>query len=384
MNMPLAHLTVLDLSRYLPGPAAAALLGDFGANVIRVEPPASAARRERAQGIGGEGEALARQRAADASGRGKARVALDFFTAPGREALLRMVASADVLIHDFRPATLDEAGLGWPALRAANPGLVCLAVSATGQDGPRAGAPGHDPIALALAGALARTGETPHMLGFPPADLLTAAHGAFAAMVALQARAQSGEGALIDAAMSDSALALMSSVFTRLQRSGSEPPLGFPLGDSDVFETADGGHVAATNMEPAFWARFCRAVDRPDLIDSFAAAERPALERELAAIYRSRTRAEWDALAREHDLQISPVLSPAEALEEPHHHERGALVRAGDTVQPGRFIRIDGLPPPAPRPARAPGADTAEVLRGFGFTAHEIADLAAQPTEAAR
>lgn len=375
--MPLSDIRVIDLSRFLPGPAAAALLADFGADVVRVVQPDAVAARDRAQGIAAAGPERARQRAAEFAARNKRSVMLDFRSEEGRDAILRMAASADVLVHDFRRSTIEKAGLGWDRLQAVNPRLICLAVSATGQTGPRADMPGHDPIALSLAGVMSRVAEQPHMLGFPAADMLTAAHSAFAVMVALRAREATGRGALIDAAMADSALALMTSVFTRLQRDGREPPLGFPLGDSDVFETSDGGYVAATNMEPAFWERFCKVAERPDLVARFAdKQDRAGLEAEVAAIYRGRSRAEWDRLARDNDLQIAPVHDAAEALAEPHFHARGTLVRTGDgNVLPGRFIRIEGIAPRQPRPGREPGADTAEVLAEYGFADAEIAAL---------
>jgi crotonobetainyl-CoA:carnitine CoA-transferase CaiB-like acyl-CoA transferase len=210
---------------------------------------------------------------------------------------------------------------------------------------------------LALSGALTRTGETPQFLGFPPADILTAAHTAFAIMVALHHRAahppQSPDQAImLDAAMSDSALSLMTSVFARQQRTGTEPPLDFPMGDNWVFETADQRHVAATNMERPFWDRFCTLVDRPDLIGRFAGGDRAALRQELQEIYLTRTRGEWDAFAAKHDLQIAPVLSPAEALADPHHHARGALHQMGDVVIPGRPVRMTGVPDTASSPSQ--------------------------------
>ncbi|MDF0599299.1 CoA transferase [Psychromarinibacter sp. C21-152] len=360
--MPLSGLTVLDLSRYLPGPQAAALLGDYGARVIRIETPRHAAARDRAQGIDGmDAAARDRARAADVTGRNKAQVLVDIFSGEGRAEVLRLVRGADVLIHDYRAATIATAGLTPETCRDANPRLVYAAISATGTTGPRAGAAGHDPLALALSGALSRMGPAPHLPGFPPADMLTAAHTAFAVMVALWRRAETGTGAVLDAAMSDSALALMASVFGRMQRTGEAPPLDHPIADNAVFETADGGHVVATNMERAFWDRFCDAVDRPDLKPRFAGGDRPGLLAELNRLYATRTRAEWEDLAALHDLQIAPVLSPAEALREPHHHARGALTE-GLAVLPGRPVRIAGLPPARPRPAGEPGRDQA-VLR---------------------
>lgn len=351
--MPLSGLTVIDLSRFLPGPQCAALLGDYGAEVIRIETPRHAANRDRAQGIDRlDGAAKTRAIAADMTGRNKTRRLIDFFSEPGQAELLALIANADVLIHDFRAATLDGAGLTETTLRAANPALILASISSTGATGPRTDAPGHDPVAQALAGTVARSGETPHFLGFPPADLLTAAHTAFAIMTALRRRDATGQGATLDAAMSDSALALNLSVFSRLQRSGEEPPLDFPMGDNAVFAAKD-GHIVATNMERPYWDRFCTAVGRPDLIDRFI-GDRPALLDDLAAIYRQKTRAEWDAFAREHDLQIAPVLTPAEALEEPHHHARGALVRdPSGAILPGRPVRITDLPAAIPRPAKA-------------------------------
>ncbi len=356
--MPLTGLKVIDVSRFLPGPQAAALLGDYGAEVTRIEHPRHGTSRDRAQGIDAmSGEARERAREADLTGRNKHWIRLAFDEEPGRARLARLIAGADVLIHDYRPGAAAALGLDADTLSAACPALVHVAVSATGATGPRAGAPGHDPVALALSGALSRTGEVPHLFGFPCADLLTAAHAAFAVMAALWRRRETGAGAALDVAMSDSALALMASVFGRQQRTGREPPLAFGMGDNAVFACADGGHVAATNMERAFWDRFCAAADRPDLAARFDDPDREVVLAELEGVYGARARDAWDGLAAEHDLQIAPVLSPAEAMEEPHHHARGALLRtARGTVLPGRPVRFADLPPAVPRPAREPEA----------------------------
>lgn len=362
--MPLSGLHVLDLSRYLPGPQTAALLGDFGAKVTRLQGPRHAEARDRALGITGlTGADRIRARSADLSGRNKETRLLDIFTDAGRAALLEMITTADVLIHDYRQATLDTAKIAASDLHPVNPGLIYVGISATGTSGPLANAPGHDPVALALSGAMSRTGPTPQFLGFPPADILTASNTAFAIMVALRHRdanppVSADQGVVLDAAMSDSALSLMTSVFGRQLRSGTEPAQDFHMGDNWVFATSDKLHVVATNMERPFWDRFCDLVERPDLKARFTGGDRPALRAELQTIYHRHSRADWIALARDHDLQIAPVLSPAEALAHPHHHARGALVaRDQDGVAitlPGRPVRVTGLPETTPRPAGDP------------------------------
>lgn len=344
--MPLSGLTVLDLSRFLPGPLTAAFLGDYGASVIRIERPDHRKRREEALGLDRlSGDALQRARDADWAARNKATRLVDYSLPKGRDEVLALAETADVLIHDYREAAIRSVGLCAGAVRERNPSLIYVAISATGQTGTRAGAPGHDPISLALAGVISRTGENPGFLGFPPGDIVTASQTAFAIMVALHRREKTGEGATLDAAMTDGALSLMTSVFTRMQRSGRVPPLAFDIGDNAVFETRDGRHVVATNMERPFWDRFCAVVGRPDLVGRFTGTERAATLAELGTVYASRTRDEWDELARKHDLQIAPVLSPEEALNEEHHHARGALRRLDNgIVVPGRPVRFTDFP----------------------------------------
>mgnify|MGYP001627775432 CR=1 FL=1 len=352
--MPLSGVHVVDMSRFLPGPQCAALLGDYGAQVTRIETPSHAASRDRAQGIEQlSGQDRDRAIATDLSGRNKNRRLINFFKDEGREGLVQLIRSADVLIHDYRLTTLQAAGLSHDGLRSLNPRLILAAISSTGETGPRAGAPGHDPVAQALAGTVARSAPKPHLLGFPAADILTASNTALAILVALRRRDATGEGATLDAAMSDSALHLNASVFARQQRTQQEPPLDFPMGDNAVFAVQD-GHVVATNMERPYWDRFCTAIERPDLSPLFTGNRDYVLD-ELAAIYRTKTRAQWDAFARAHDLQIAPVLSPAEALEEPHHHARCALRRDPITgvVILGRPVRIAELDQIPIAPAKA-------------------------------
>lgn len=384
MTAPLSGIKVIDLCRYLPGPHCCALLADYGADVIRVEQPREVAKKTKMQG--GEGldaEADRRFRWMDVAGRNKRSVMIDFSTPAGRDAVLRLSADADVFVHDYRKPVIEAAGLDHETLLTANPRIVYAEFSASGASGPYAGLPGHDPIALALAGGMTRTGEDendPRLIGIPAVDVSAGAHGAFAVLAALMGRGATGKGAYLDIAMSDCALPLMTSVMQRYMRTGSVPPTRYQLGDSNVFETRDGKHVVATNMEFPFWKRFCEGVGRADLVDRFSEpTQRDALVAELRDIYRSRDRDDWFQFALENDLQIGPVLQVDEALRSPHHKARGNIHDLGDGVYTfGPPIKIAPDQTAPPRPAPIPGEHTFDILSKAGFSADEISDISGE------
>jgi crotonobetainyl-CoA:carnitine CoA-transferase CaiB-like acyl-CoA transferase len=398
----LAGLRVLDLTRLLPGGFCSLLLADFGADVIKVEdtglgdyvrwaPP----HYEGAEQSAGSALFLSLNR-------GKRSIRVDLKSPGGKEVLLRLVRDADVLLESFRPGVLDRLGVGYERLRTENPGLVYCAITGYGQDGPNRDRPGHDINYLGLNGILGLSGEAngpPVSAAAQIADLGGGALMAVAGiMIALQERARSGEGQLVDCSMFDGSLSFLAMLAGEMLADGSAPRRGeLSLAGGIVcyrpYECAD-GYVTLGALEPKFWAEFCRGVAREDLLDHAFDPPGSAAHRALSDIFAARTREQWRAFASEHECCLEPVLDLDEALDSDQVAARDMLI---DLPQPGaeRPVRLLGVPIKLSRtpgdPTRAPGPGLGEhtraVLAEAGYSAEEIdalleAGAVAGPTEA--
>ena len=295
--------------------------------------------------------------------------------------LEKLIARADVLIEDYRPGVMESMGYGAGRMLALNPGLVYLSVSFAGQSGPLAGRAGHDPLALALAGALSRINglPTPSLPGLQVADVLTGAQGTIAMLLALAARDRSGRGQHVDVAMADACLPLLAVSMGRYDDPGAAPPPGQWHPKGGVWECADGQFLCTTDMEPAYWRRFCEAIGRPDFAAlQHRADQHPMMQAQIAAIMRTRTRDEWAALLEQSDAQAMPVYSMAEALAHPHHRTRGRIIEVPLPGQepvtqlslPFGLSETRSVPP---RPAVHAGADNQAILTELGFDPAMIA-----------
>ena len=368
-HRPLAGLRVLDLSRLLPGPFASMILADLGAEVIKVEDPKSGDYL-RAMPLSAPGKPNV---IFEALNRGKKSVVLDLKKAEGRDALLALVRTADVLLESFRPGVLARLGLGADVLAAANPKLITCAISGYGQDGPLAGRAGHDLNYLARAGVLGMTGPSdgpPQVPGVQLADLSGGLYAVIAILAELQGRAATGEGLALDVSMCEASLSL--GLFgLGLAEGGALRPRGEDMlmggiAPYGTYRTKDGGHVALAALEPKFWMAFCAGVGlTPDLADVRPGSHQEARKAELAALFSTRTRAEWAAFSEAHDCCLEPVLLPDELAADPLHAARGVFeTRRLEDVE----VAIPRTPvaPPAPGPAPAQGADTDAVLAAVG------------------
>ncbi|MGH2867386.1 MAG: CaiB/BaiF CoA transferase family protein [Solirubrobacteraceae bacterium] len=389
-ELPLDGLTVLDLSRLLPGPFCSLLLADFGADVIKVEDT----------GMGDyvrwsppyyEGAAETAQSALFlALNRGKRSVRVNLKAEQGQEVLLRLVTDADVLIESFRPGVLERLGVGYERLREVNPGLVYCAISGYGQDGPNRNRSGHDLNYLGLNGILGLTGDPdgpPVQAAAQIADIgggsLMAAVGI---LMALRERERSGQGQLVDCSMFDGALSWLGMVAAEAFATGRGARRGeLPLAGRFVcyrpYACAD-GYVSLGALEPKFWSAWCEGVERPDLVPSQFEPPGSQAHADVSAIFRERTREQWRAFASAHDCCLEPILDLDEVLD-------SELVRAREMVvaidQPGvsEPVRQLGVPIKLSRtPAdtgRAPGPElgehTDQVLAAAGFSEAEIAAL---------
>ncbi|MBI0434459.1 CaiB/BaiF CoA-transferase family protein [Roseomonas sp. KE0001] len=346
---PLAGLCVVEMAGIGPGPLAAMLLADLGAEVTRIDRPAPPARL------------MPLGPAEDMVGRGRREVALDLKSPTGVAAALDLIGGADALIEGFRPGVMERLGLGPEPCLARNPRLVYGRMTGWGQDGPLAQAAGHDLNYLSLTGLLAaigRPGERP----VPPLNLVADYGGGAMFLVmgllaALLERERSGQGQVVDAAMTDGAAAL-ATAFYGLRAAGR---WSLARGDNlldggapfyDTYETADGRHLAVACLEAPFFAEMARRIG---LDARFVERQRdraiwPEMRAEMTRIFLRRSRAEWVALLEGSDACVTGVLDMDEAPHHPHNRARGLFQdRLGHPC-----------PAPAPRFSRTPGRRAGE------------------------
>ncbi len=389
--LPLSDVRVLDLTRLLPGGFCSQLLADFGADVVKVEdtgmgdyvrwaPPYYG--EEAQQGLG------TRSALYLSLNRNKRSIRLDLKSDGGREALLRLVRDADVVLEGFRPGVLDRLGVGYERMKERNPAVVYCAITGYGQTGPNTGRAGHDMNYLGLIGLLGLTGEPgrrPIQSAGQIADLGGGAlMAAFGMMAALHEARRSGEGQVVDVSMADGALSWLTMVAGAYLCDGEVPSRGEgQLTGRFVcylpYEAAD-GYITMGALEPQFWARFCAGVGRDDLVARQFEPTGSEAWAEVAEIFRSRTRTEWKAFNDEHDAMIEPVLDLDEALDSELVREREMVVEweqpeIGPVRQVGVPVKFSRTPGSVHAPAPALGEHTEDVLREAGFSDEEIAAL---------
>ncbi len=369
MPGPLAGIRIIELAGIGPGPFAGMMLADHGAEVIRVDRPG------------------ARVDARDPLLRSRTLIGVDLKRAEGVAIVRDLARSADGLIEGFRPGVTERLGLGPDVLLADNPRLVYGRMTGWGQTGPYAAAAGHDINYIALAGALhafGREGEKPT----PPINLVGDFGGggmllAFGMVSALLHAGRTGQGQVIDAAMTDGAALLMSMMWGFRANGMWSDERGTNLLDTgahfyDTYATADGLWLSIGSIEPQFYAEL-RARTGLDADPEFdAQMDRAAwgpLKAKLTALFLTRTRAEWCDLLEMTDVCFAPVLSMAEAPSHPHNAARGTFVTAGGVVQPAPAPRYSATAPAAP--AMATAFAGAEVLAAIGYSAERIASLTA-------
>jgi crotonobetainyl-CoA:carnitine CoA-transferase CaiB-like acyl-CoA transferase len=382
---PLAGLTVLDLTRLLPGPVCTLYLADLGADVIKVEDTGAG---DYARDLGNApGTVSAFFRAVN---RNKRSVALDLKRAGGREALVALARRADVVVESFRPGVVTALGVDAAALQAANPRLVCASITGYGQTGPRAAHAGHDINYLGFAGVLDQTGTrggAPALSNLQIADLLGGAAPAAIAILAACFDAQrTGRGRAIDVAMADAALAHNIFALHALEQWGRTLPRGEDLLTGGVpaygvYGTADGRWLAVGALEPKFWQQVCATLGRPDLAPLGLATgdDGARARREVEAILAAQPLAHWVERFAEVDCCVTPVATLDEALVDPQYAARGMVVRdAAGTRQYAPPFRLSGHEFAIRRDAPAQGQHSAEVLREAGYDDAAIAALVAE------
>ncbi|MET8701661.1 CaiB/BaiF CoA-transferase family protein [Kitasatospora sp. NPDC004723] len=377
---PLAGVRVVELAGIGPGPFAAMLLGDLGADVVRVDRP--------------EPSPLGIEPAYDVAGRNKRSVVVDLKAPGGPGLVLDLAARADLLIEGYRPGVAERLGVGPEACLARNPALVYGRMTGWGQDGPLAARAGHDIGYTAVSGALglvapaapATAADVPEEPPALPANLLGDYAGGSLYLVvgllaALHHARATGAGQVVDAAVVDGAAHLTAVLQGLLAGGRWQERRGVNLLDGGapfyaVYPAADGGHLAVGALESQFYAEFARLLELgPDAPGQWDTARWPELRARIAARFATRPRAAWEAVFAGSDACVEPVLTIRQAHAHPHLAARGTYVEVDGVTQPAPAPRFSATPGALRRPPGRPGADTAEVAADWG-----VPGLASPPT----
>jgi alpha-methylacyl-CoA racemase len=366
---PLSGLKVVEVAGIGPGPFAALMLADMGADVIRVD---------RAGSVRGGDPAAP---PADILNRGRRSVGVDLKSPDGVEVLLQLVEHADAIFEPFRPGVAERLGFGPDVCLARNPKIVYGRMTGWGQEGPYANTAGHDINYISLAGALdhfGRQGEKP----VPPLNLVGDFGGggmflAYGLVCAILEAKTSGKGQVVDAAMVDGSAILMTFIHGLRAMGIWADERGTNLLDTgahfyDVYETKDGKFVSIGSIEPQFYAELLRltGLDQdPDLPWQNDKTAWPAMKDRITEIFKAKTRDEWCEVMEGTDVCFAPVLSMGEAPEHPHNVERGTFVELDGIVQPAPAPRFSRTPGAVARPPSHAGQHTDEVLAEWLGTA---------------
>jgi alpha-methylacyl-CoA racemase len=370
---PLVGLRVVEMGGQGAAPFCALMLSDMGADVVRIDRPL-------------QGDVPEHPMDTDIITRGRGSVAVDLKHPEGAEVVRRLTDQADVMIEGFRPGVMERLGLGPDECRARNPRLVYARMSGFGQDGPLAQAAGHDLNYLATAGVLGAIGPAD---GPPvhPLNLIGDFGGggvllAFAIAAALLERAESGQGQVIDCAMTEGAAYVMTANLGPMQMGWWTTARGTNLLDGgahfyNTYETADGGFVTFGAIEPPFYADMLKGLgfDGGDLPEQLDEAHWPAMRRRVAERVHTRTRDEWVHTFADLDGCFAPVLSPLDAPDHPHHVARHTFTEVGGLTQVGPMPRLSRTPGRIVRPGSHPGRNTTEQLAAWGFDEATLGDL---------
>jgi crotonobetainyl-CoA:carnitine CoA-transferase CaiB-like acyl-CoA transferase len=384
---PLANIRVLDLSRLVAGNMLSLQLGDFGADVIKVEPVEGDPLRAWRDG----GEPLFWK----TYSRNKMSIVLNLRLAEATEALLRLVETADVFIENYRPGTLEKMGLGPDVLLKRNPRLIVVRISGFGQTGPYAGLPGFGTLVEAISGFAARTGFADREPVLPPlalADMVAGLSGAMATVMALYARGdRPGGGQVIDLSLLEPLFSILGPEAAIFQRTGKvKERVGNGSNTSaprNIYRCADGKYIALSGSTQAMAKRIFEEIGRPDMIEdprfrtnTDRVRNRPLVDEILSAWFATRDSLEVVAQMRAAGVTVGPVYNIDDAIDDPHFRAREVIVPVDDpdlgpVLMHNVVPRLSATPGVWRRPAPALGEHTDEVLGQAGLSADEIAAL---------
>ena len=391
--LPLEGVRVLDISQVMAGPFACMLLGDLGADVVKIEPPGTGDQTRGSMGF--------KMKGPDSLGflnmnRNKRSVTLDLKSPAGKQVLLRLAKDADILIENYRPGAMRRLGLGYEQLREVNPRLVYTSISGFGQNGPWADRPGFDLMAQAMSGVMSVTGypdSPPVKAGVPVADIGCALFAVYATLSAYIGAKNTGQGQYVDAALFDAAMAF--SVWDICDYWGTgKPPQ--PLGTSNkmtapyqAMASSDGWFVMGANNQK-LWEKLCTIMGRPELLRdprfstiALRLAHRAELQDELEKTFKQQPKDHWVETLLEHGIPAGPILSYPEAFGSEHAQARGMRMEIDHPIE-GRVpnigfpVKLSATPQQVRRHPPLLGEHTDEVLSELGLSEEERAQLRAQ------
>lgn len=383
----LKGVRVIDLSRLLPGPYATMLLGDLGAEVIKVEEPGRGDYMREFSPLVNRDSAFFL-----AVNRNKKSLGLNIKAAEGREVLLRLARSADVVIESFRPGVADALGIGYEALKEVNPYIVYCSLTGYGQNGPYRNQAGHDINYLAISGVLAMNGQrggSPVIPGVQVADLTGAMFAVIGVLSGLWRQQREGKGSYVDAAMTDGLFSIVSMHLANQLAAGApqrrgDTMLSGQLACYNVYLTKDGKYVALGALEAKFWRAFCQGIGNEDLLPGHMARAvdgEPVFE-VLKEIFKSRTKAQWAEFAGTVDCCLTPVEELDELFDGDYaagrklvmdlqHPVEGLLKQIRNPLV-GDGIPVNNTPPPTL------GQHTEEIMQWLGYSGEDIRILKAR------
>ena len=383
---PLLGIRILDLTRLYPGPLGAMMLADMGAEVIKIEDMnAPDYMRFYPPYIESQSAGFV------AVNRSKRSLALNLKTKKGVAVFFSLLKTADLVIEQFRPGVLDEAGIGFEAARLVKKDIIYVSITGYGQNGPYANNAGHDINFMGYAGILSATGSGKTGPVIPGPQLGDVAGGAYMSIIAclsaLWAREKTGQGQRVDVSMLDGVLPLMTLQMahyqaTKIAFAPGEPPLSGGLACYGVYPCADGKHVALGILEAKFWKLFCEKVDHPEWIEKHWVMGEEALQlkQEIAALFRTKTRDEWIDETKNMDVCLTPVLDISEIETDPQIQARQMIYEqehpaCGKNKGLGVPLKFSATPAHPTGPSPDLGEDTLSILEEIGYKPEEIEAL---------
>ena len=369
----LKGITVIDLSRLLPGPYAAMVLADHGARVINIEDP-----RYQAEGL-----------MVTTISRNKEHMALDLKHPRGRGIFMKLAAQADVVLEGFRPGVVNRLGVDYGAVRAVKPDIIYCSLTGYAQNGPYRERAGHDVNYLACSGILdlmGAKGQPPTIPGIQLADMAGGLNAAIGILLALLARDRTGKGQYIDVSLTDSMLAMMPVVLLMRQLTGQSPQRGDGMlahryGCYNIYETSDGRYLAVGCVETRFWEALCRFLDMPDLIPlQYDEGRREEVIERLRRVFQTRTLARWESAMEGRDICCEAVRTFDEAVRQPLFQARDMLPAPDgpdgrNHLQIGIPVKMSATPGRMRTPPVAFGENTNAVLAELGYSEEAIGAL---------